>query len=141
MIGTIKWRESDREGVPISSVDDVLNELRAMSKQTTEQSGIAAVLDKPSNQEIIVIMAGSYWALDWFPENYQGVGSYHTVAETFDPDTDDVPQQPEVATYYIFGYHSEIPLEYTVPEEVALQGVREFFTTVARPTSLRWQID
>jgi hypothetical protein len=86
-------------------------------------------------------MAGPHWALVWFPENYQGVGSYHTLAETFDPDTDDLPEHPEVATYYIFGHHSEIPLEYTVACEEALQGVREFFVTAARPESLKWELD
>jgi hypothetical protein len=44
-------------------------------------------------------MAGPHWALVWFPENYQGVGSYHTLAEQFDPDIEDLPQHPEVATY------------------------------------------
>src|SRR5262245_40598728 len=121
MIATIKCKETDREGAPISSVEELLNKLREISAETTKQSGIAAVLDKPSKQELIVIMAGPHWALVWFPENYQGVGSYHTVAEAFDPDTDDLPENPEVATYYIFGHHSVIPVEYTVSGEVALQ--------------------
>ncbi len=141
MIGTIKWKDTDREDAPVSSLEDLLSELRAISRQTTIESGIAAVLDKPSKQELIVIMAGPHWALVWFPENYQGVGSYHTVAGTFDRDTEDLPQYPEVVTYYIFGHHSEIPLDYTVSEEAALQGVREFFTTSARPESLQWQLD
>ena len=141
MTGTIKWKETDREGAPISSPEDLLSELRAISRQTTSQSGVAAVLDKPSKQELIVIMAGPYWALVWFPENYQGVGSHHTVAETFDPDADELPELHEVATYYIFGHHSEIPLEYTIPEADALRGVREFFDTTARPPSLKWELD
>jgi hypothetical protein len=141
VIGTIKWKENDREGTPISSADDLLSALRAIASQTTQQSGIAAVLNKPSKQELIVIMAGPRWALDWFPENYKGVGSYHTVAETFDPETDELPEDLEVATYYIFGHHSEIPLEYTISEGDALRGVREFFETTAKPPSLRWGLD
>lgn len=119
----------------------MLSKLRGISGQTTKQSGIAAVLDKPSKQELIVIMAGPLWALNWFPEHYQGVGSYHTVAETFDPDTDDLPQHPEVATYYILGHHSEIPLAYLISEEDAVRGIREFFATAERPSSMKWQLD
>ena len=58
-MGTIKWKETDREGAPISSPEDLLSELRAISRQTTSQSGVAAVLDKPSKQELTVIMKGS----------------------------------------------------------------------------------
>lgn len=141
MVGTIKWKETDKEGAPLSSLEDVLNELRAISRQTTRQNGIAAVLEKPSKQMLTVIMAGPHWALDWFPEDYQGVGSYHTVADTFDPDTDTLPQHPEVATFYIFGHHSEIPIEYTVSERDALLGVEEFFTTTSRPSALKWELD
>ena len=47
MIATIKWKETDREGTPVTSVEDLLSELRAISGQTTPQKGIAAVLDKP----------------------------------------------------------------------------------------------
>jgi hypothetical protein len=141
MIGTLKWKEDDRMGAQISSADDVASELSLIARQTTQQNGIAAVLNKPSNQELIVIMAGLHWALVWFPEDYQGVGSHHTVNEAFDPDTDELPLSPEVATYFIFGHHSEMPLEYTISEREALRGVREFFETTARPASLRWELD
>jgi hypothetical protein len=53
MIGTIKWKEADKEGTPISSPEDLLSELRAISRQTTSQSGIAPVLDKPSNKSLL----------------------------------------------------------------------------------------
>ena len=141
MIATLKWKEDDADGTEIHLVEDLLSELRQISRQTTRLNGIAAVVDKPSLQELIVIMAGIHWALVWFPEGYDGIGSYHTVAEQFDPDTEVLPQNPEVATYYIFGHHSEIPLQYTIPEEDALRGVREFFDTSLNPPSLRWERD
>jgi hypothetical protein len=138
---TIKLKENGKDGVAISSLEELLREIRAISSQTTKQKGLAAVLDKPSGQELIVIMAGPHWALDWFPDDYKGLSSFHTVSDLFDSDTDELPQNPEVVTYYIFGHHCEIPLEYTVSEEAALLGVREFVKSSDRPASLKWQKD
>lgn len=99
------------------------------------------MVEKPSNQSITVIMAGPHWGLNWFPEHHQGVGSYHAVAEVFDPETDALPDTSEVATYFVFGHHSEIPLQYTIPEELAIVGIREFFGSPDRPPSLKWELD
>jgi hypothetical protein len=141
MIATIAWQKNDTERMEFSSVDDLLAELRKISVQTSAQRGIAAVLEKPSKQTMTVVMAGPHWGLNWFPENYNGCGSYHTIADTFDPDLNELPCHPDVATFYIFGHHSEIPLEHTISEEVALRGVREFLSATTRPTSLRWDLD
>ena len=141
MIATLQWKEDDAKGTEIHAVEDLLSELRQISRQTTRLNGIAAVVDKPSLQELVVIMAGSHWALVWFPEGYEGIGSCHTIPETFDPDIDVLPEDPEVVTYFMFGHHSEIPLEYTISEDDALRGVQEFFDAITRPPSLKWELD
>ena len=90
---------------------------------------------------MVVIIAGTVWGLDWFPIEYNGVGSYHSVSPDIDPEVDNFLLDTSVATYYLCGHHGEIPLQFTVGEESALCAIREFFTSASLPTSIKWDLD
>ncbi len=36
--------------------------------------------------------------LGWFPSDYDGLGSFHTIQDDFDPDFDEIPETPYLIT-------------------------------------------
>ncbi len=69
------------ESFPASDV--VIDRLLEIGLGTTSENGVAVVIAKTNGQELVVVIAGDRWCLDWFPLDYheQGcVGSFHTVA-------------------------------------------------------------
>ena len=113
--------------------------LKEISRETTCDNGIGACLEKESTQQMTVIMAGPYWCLDWFPEDYQSrgcVGSYHTVSGQAD-----IQDGEAVLTFYMFGHHSECRVCDTVNEEEALEAIKEFLLTAEKPVCVKWDLD
>ena len=134
---TLSWHP-DRPTEELSSADAVVERLIEISLGTTSGIGIAFVLAKPNGQEMIVIVAGRHWALNWFPEDYLGrgcVGSYHTVA------ADSKSTSNDIVTYFVQGHHSECLASETIGKEVDIQAIRQFLASSQRPDCVHWNID
>ena len=134
---TLSW-QSDRPAETHCSSDSLVERLVEITRGTTVDNGIAAVVAKPSGQEMVVIVAGPCWCLDWFPEDYMDrgcVGSYHTIGGHTEMDDEDI------VTYYIQGRHSECWAGHTVEKDEAIQAIRTFLATPERPDCVQWDMD
>lgn len=133
---TLCWHP-DRPAERLSSSDYVIERLLEIGIDTTPDNGVGVVIAKPNGQEMIVIVAGDHWCLDWFPMNYHDlgcVGSYHTVAANQDSSED-------IVTYYIQGHHSECLASQTIGREAAIQAIQLFLDSVERPVCVQWEMD
>jgi hypothetical protein len=90
---------------------------------------------------MMIVLGSPQSLLAWFPSDYDGLGSRHTVAEGFDPEVDHVQPDSEVITYFFFGHHSEAPVEYTIPKEKAFQAADSFLRSPGPPDCVRWDED
>ncbi len=134
---TLCWHPN-RSAEVLTSVDAVVDRLLKITFGTTPNSGVAAVLAKPNGQQMVVIVAGHYWCLDWFPEDYndQGcVGSYHTVSAENEISSNDF------VTYCLQGHHGECLLSQTIRKEDAIQAIRSFLASSQRPDCVQWEMD
>ncbi len=134
---TLCWQPNQSAEV-LTSVDAVVDRLLKITFGTTPNSGVAAMLAKPNGQQMVVIVAGHYWCLDWFPEDYndQGcVGSYHTVSAENEISSNDI------VTYCLQGHHGECLLSQTIRKEDAIQAIRSFLASSQRPDCVQWEMD
>jgi hypothetical protein len=133
---TLSWH-ADRTAENLPTTDVVIDRLSEIGLGTTPANGVAVVIAKPNGQEMVVVIAGDRWCLDWFPVDYyeQGcVGSYHTVAAN--QDTSDY-----IVTYYIQGHHSECLASQTIAKEDAIRAIQLFLASVQRPDCVQWEMD
>ena len=128
---------ADRTAESLPTTDVVIDRLLEIGLGTTPDNGVAVVIAKPNGQEMVVVIAGDRWCLDWFPVDYheQGcVGSYHTVAANHDA-------SDYIVTYYIQGHHSECLASQTIAKEDAIRAIRLFLASVQRPDCVQWEMD
>jgi hypothetical protein len=140
MIAKLSWKSNDDQ-VEARSLDEVLRIVREVDAECLTKRPIAMQIVRENGEMVMIVLGADRCCMDWFPNDYSGTGSYHTVAETFDPAIQRIPADPEVITYYFFGHHSEVPLECTVAKEEAFEAVREFIKSPGRPRSIRWALD
>ena len=134
----LSW-QADNPEETISSGDGLISRLVEIAGDTTPENGLAAIIRKPNGQEMTVVMAGPYWWLDWFPEDYllRGcVGSHHTVAT----DTN-VDEEGKILTFYMHGHHGECLAEHTIETDEALEAIRSFLMSSEKPDCVTWEID
>jgi hypothetical protein len=139
-IAKLSWRSVEVEA-EAHSAEDVIRVLHEVDAEYRGKQAIAMQVVRENGESMIIVLGTDHSCLGWWPKDYQGTGSYHTVAEGFDPDLDQVGPHPEVITYYVFGHHTEVPLEYTISKEQAFDAVREFVLSPGRPRSVRWDSD
>ncbi len=132
---------SDVEPIEVQSVDEAMQIIRAVDEEYLQKDAITLQLTREDGGTMTVVLGAARWCLIWFPSDYDGIGSYHTVADGFDPTVDKIAPDPEVLTFYTYGHHSEVPLEYTVPKQQALQAIREFMSSPKRPLAVQWDLD
>ncbi len=133
---SLSWH-ADRTAEWLPTADVVIDRLLEIGLGTTSENGVAVVIAKPNGQEMVVVIAGDHWCLDWFPVDYseQGcVGSYHTIAANQDADD-------YIVTYYIKGHHSECLASQTIAKEDAIRAIRFFLASVQRPECVQWEMD
>ncbi len=133
---TLCWHaDGTVESFPASDV--VIDRLLEIGLGTTSENGVAVVIAKTNGQELVVVIAGDRWCLDWFPLDYheQGcVGSFHTVAGNQDA-TD------YIVTYSLQGHHGECLASQTILKEDAIRAIQLFLASVQRPDCVQWEMD
>jgi hypothetical protein len=139
MIAKLSWK-SDDEFVEVESPEKALSIIRQVDDESREQP-ISLDIARSDGEVMMIILGAARSCLAWFPGNYNGLGSLHTVSEGFEPGVDHVPPNPEVITYYYFGHHSESPMEYTISKEKAFQAVESFLSAPGPPDCVRWEKD
>ena len=139
IIGKLSWLTED-EQVDVHSPDDALAAIRDVDEESRSRP-IALEVTRPDGEVMMIILGDDRSCLAWWPKDYKGMGSKHTVAEGFDPERDRIPSNPEVITYYFFGHHNEVPMQYTIPKEKAFQAVREFLLSPGPASCVRWEMD
>jgi Immunity protein Imm1 len=78
-------------------------------------------------------------ALVYFPPDYDGVGSLHSVADREAADAD--RWEPPLVAYY-FTHYSEFPRWSVVPYSLGQQALQEFLETPSEPPrSIMWEPD
>jgi hypothetical protein len=139
-IAKLDWRELI-PATEFSSASELMKALRDISRSTTRDNGIAALLEKQGGQTLTIIVAGDFWFLNWFPENYHehSTGSYHTIG--ISDEHLDLSQDLEVATYFLHGHHGEVPVAWAISEVEAFDGITSFLEASSLPDKLRWALD
>ncbi|WP_145170690.1 hypothetical protein [Rubripirellula lacrimiformis] len=122
---TLCWH-ADRTAESFPATGVVIDRLLEIGLGTTPDNGLAVVIAKPNGQEMVVVIAGDRWCLDWLPADYheQGcVGSFHTVAANQDA-------SDYIVTYYLQGHHSECIASQTIAKEDAIRAICLFLASV-----------
>lgn len=138
-VATIEWKAGGN-ATPLATEDELVAMLKDIALGTTVDNGIGILIRKPIGQEMTVIIAGEAWSLDWFPVEYNGLGSHHTVADEYNPN-ELLPEKPEVLTYYLLGHHGEVPVPFAISEDKALDAIRQFLFTPEKPCAVHWNLD
>ena len=139
IIAQLGWK-SDGERVDVRFPDEALRIIREVDA-ASRMKPIGLHVTRPDGETIMVILGSDRSSLAWFPSGYDGIGSQHTIAEGFDPEHDRVPPNAEVISYFVFGHHSEVPMEYTVTKDKAFQAVGQFLSSPGPPDSVTWEMD
>ena len=139
-MASLSWVSPDVQH-KASSVDEALRVVLQVDAEHQGSKPIAMEVVRENGESMMAVLGAERCALNWFPKEYNGTGSYHTIAEGFDPDASRIGPKPEVITYFFYGHHSEVPLEYTVPKDDAFDAWREFVLRPGRPQSVRWDLD
>ncbi len=131
----------DGNAALIATEAELVARLKDIATDTSADDGIGVFLRKATDQEMTIIIAGEAWCLDWFPVGYDGLGSYHTLADDHSPDRESLPESPELLTYYLLGHHGEVPVQFCISEDQALDAIRQFLFTTEMPSAVRWDLD
>ncbi len=117
--------------------------LRKIASERTQEDAISVELGREDGGLMSAIVYRERACLIWFPIDYDRacVGSFHTVADGFDPEVDEISENPDLITSSCFGHHSEIPIEFTVPLDQAFEAVAEFCHSPDRPSVVSWEMD
>ena len=138
-IAKMCWLTEDQL-MDVHSPDEAAAKIADLDTSCREKP-MAVQITRPDLEVMMIIIGHDRFVCSWWPAGYKGTGSHHTVAEDFDPDVDKLPQNPEVLTYYLFGHHGEVPVQYAISKEAAILAVREFLMSPGLPRCLRWEMD
>ena len=130
----VSWVANEPEA-EFYTVGSLLAALREIHDTALRSHPVAVCVRRRSGAKLVVVLGANRSMLNFFPENYDGLGSKHSADLYLAQDSQ------EILTYYYLTHHSEALLRDTVPRETALECVKEFVTTEGLPAVIHWEDD
>ena len=134
----LAWRE-DSHHLVVDSALELKRALDEIDASAGEHFPIAVLTARSGAELHIGLGHPTTSLLLWFPPDYEGSGSMHSVGDPAAAERDE--WEPSL-TFFVFGHHSEFPKSSGVPKELARSVASSFLATGGQPSNeITWEPD
>jgi len=134
VVSTASWVEGRSVPVEPATLSDFVT---AAANDAAEGRPLVVAVRAEGAEVTFVVGDQSGTTLVYFPPDYDGVGSLHSVADREAADAD--RWEPPLVAYY-FTHYTEFPRWSVVPNSLGQQAVQEFLGAPSEPPrSIMWE--